>query len=126
MVILPIGNDPELYKKIHELAEADDDSLFYPSHYAVHDGEIVGAFSLVTPVSCWWMSKKKGTRLMSLQMWNALEALHADQGNMTFVMPCTHDSPYFKLMEKPGGFQKLGEPVQWFYKILDPSLKHGA
>jgi hypothetical protein len=41
MVILPIGNDPELYKKIHDLAEADDDSLFYPSHYAVHDGEIV-------------------------------------------------------------------------------------
>tara|TARA_B100001123_G_C14758895_1_gene807958 strand:- start:56 stop:430 length:375 start_codon:yes stop_codon:yes gene_type:complete len=123
MVILPINNDPDLLKKIHDAAGADGEGLLYPSHYAVHEGEIVGAFSLVTPVSCWWMSKEKGTRRMSLQMWNAMEALYADHGYLSFAMPCTQDSPYFKLMEPTGGFTRMGEPVQWFYKILDPTYK---
>jgi hypothetical protein len=119
MIILPINHDPELAKKVIEAAQEDGDDVLYPTHYALEDGQIIGAFSLETPISTWWMHKTKGNAKKTMLMLNSLETLHSDRGNPAFVMPCTEESPYFRMMEK-FGFQKLGEPVQWFYKNLYP------
>ncbi len=119
MIILPINNDIEVLKEIRKLAKEDGDDLFYPSHYAVEDGQIIGAFAVETPTSSWWMSKKKGNAKKTMLMLNSLETLHSENGNAGYIMPCSETSPYFKMMDK-FGFNEITDPFKLFYKSLYP------
>ena len=125
MIILPI-NDAETLQKVHDAANADGEVIFWPSHYAVEDGVILGAFALEAPISGWWMNHEKAGRRQSLQMFDAMEALHADKGNLAYLMPCIDNSPFFKLMTSSGKFAKLPETVHFFLRNMSSELKENA
>ena len=125
MIILPI-NDAETLQKVHDAANADGEVIFWPSHSAIEDGVILGAFALESPISGWWMHKEKASRRQSLQMFNAMEALHADKGNLAYMMPCLESSPFFKLMTSSGKYVKLPETVHLFLRNMSSELNEDA
>jgi len=98
-------------------AKADAHCVMYPTHVARVGGEIAGyASALNTPLlNCWLSSKVLNPRasLMLLQMG---EALCADKGARTVVVPCAAESPFNPLMEKMG-FAKLGATVLYVKKL---------
>ena len=117
MIILPI-NDQETIKEVCDAAKENGEAIFFPSHYAVEKGEIIGAFALETPTANWWMNTEKVRRRQSLQMFDAMEALQADRGNNVYFMPCLESSPYFKLMTSSGKYIKLPEPMFLFVRNI--------
>ena len=125
MIILPI-NDSETLQKVHDAANADGEVIFWPSHYAIEDGVILGAFALESPISGWWMNREKSGRRQSLQMFDAMEALHADKGNLAYMMPCLESSPFFKLMTSSGKYVKLPETVHFFLRNMSSELNEDA
>jgi len=121
LIILPIS-DAETLQKVHDAANADGNVIFWPSHYAIEDGVILGAFALEAPISGWWMHKEKAGRRQSLQMFDAMEALHADKGNLAYLMPCEDTSPFYKLMSSSGKFVKLPRSWNFFLRNMSSEL----
>ena len=117
MIILPI-DDAETLRKVTEAAHADGDVILWPSHYAIKDGEIVGAFALETPTANWWLHREKVKIRDSLQMLNTMDALYADRGRKAYIMPTVKTTPYWNILER-AGFTKLPEEVHFFLRTLD-------
>ena len=117
MFILPIDS-PEIFQKVTDAAKADGDVLFWPSHYAIKDGEIVGAFALETPTANWWLHTKKTKIRDSIQMIQTMDALYMERGRRAYVMPTTTNTPYWKYLERYG-FTKLPEEVHLFVRNLN-------
>ena len=117
MIILPI-DDAETLRKVTEAAHADGDVILWPAHYAIKDGEIVGAFALETPTANWWLHTGKTKIRDSLQMFNTMDALYADRGRKAYIMPTVKTTPYWNILER-AGFTKLPEEVHFFLRTLD-------
>ena len=117
MIILPIDS-PEILEKVVAAAKADGDILFWPSHYAIKDGEIVGALALETPTANWWMHTTKCRIRDSLQMIQTLDSLYLERGRKVYIMPSTKNTPYWDYLEKYG-FTKLPEEVHLFLRNLN-------
>jgi hypothetical protein len=91
-------------------AREDAHECVLPSHVVLKGGEIIGYVGLVHHVCLAnvWMHSQKAGPLDSLAGLTALEALAAEHGNTSVLLPCDTASPYWTKLEKLG-YRKLLE-----------------
>ncbi len=111
--IRPISSEEERLK-VYEEAEKDGDRHpLMPTHVVTKGNDIVGAFCLFSPTVYWWMHTKKVRGRDSYSVFQAMDALLANEGVHEFVLPCEPESPYFSLLSKKLSHLSGTEGVDW-------------
>ena len=101
VTILPI-RDQETYEEVRNKAYDNGHEVLQPTHMVVKDGEIIGAFSIQVSCASWWMNEGKAKNRDSLQAFQGMEAIMADRGIASYIMPCEKKSTYWELMQRMG------------------------
>ena len=111
--IRPIESEEERLQ-VYEEAEKDGDRHpLMATHVVKKDNDIVGAFCLFSPTVYWWMHTKKVRGRDSYSVFQAMDALLANEGVHKFVLPCEHESPYFSLLSKKLSYHPGTEGGDW-------------
>jgi len=101
VTILPI-RDQETYEEVRNKAYDNGHEVLQPTHMVVKDGEVIGAFSIQVSCASWWMNEGKAKNRDSLQAFQGMEAIMADRGITSYIMPCEKKSTYWELMQRMG------------------------
>ena len=111
--IRPIESEEERLQ-VYEEAEKDGDRHpLMATHVVKKDNDIVGAFCLFSPTVYWWMHTKKVRGRDSYSVFQAMDALLANEGVHEFVLPCEPESPYFSLLSKKLSYHPGTEGGDW-------------
>jgi hypothetical protein len=109
MPVVRLLKNKEEFDSVVEAAKQDGHLAFCPTHGVMKNGLPVGYFSVgAVPMTMVWLSPKDVTPRESFCLINTMENLVASQGSRGAVVPCTTESPFFKVMESLG-FTSIGQ-----------------
>lgn len=99
---------------LKENAAADGHGVWFPTHVAVKDDEIVGYLSIGhVPVILTWQHTKKFTAIDSVKAIGFVEGALCNAPAICF--PCDPESPYMRFLPK-AGYKMYSKPVHLFIK----------
>tara|TARA_R100000808_G_scaffold24839_2_gene58680 strand:- start:390 stop:758 length:369 start_codon:yes stop_codon:yes gene_type:complete len=96
--VIPVSSDEDI-EECRKAGEQDDHDLSFIDHAVVKNKKIIGTFATV-PLVFWWMHSKEAKKMDSLMMFNAMDSIQRENGNIPYLMVCEPDSPYYPLLQK--------------------------
>ena len=105
----------ELGNAVAEAAKADNDSMAFPTHVVLKDGEIAGGICMAgIPLVMVWNHTQKIKARDSMFINGVIESVMNDRGPEGYFLACNDRSPYIDHMEKLG-YRPIW-PTNIFYK----------
>ncbi|MAE81248.1 MAG: hypothetical protein CMB80_00825 [Flammeovirgaceae bacterium] len=106
--VIPIREVSQI-EALKKAIKDDPHGVIDPTHLVFKHSEIVGAISLNVACISWWLNEGKTSIRDTISLINVMNALMADNGKMSYILPCNRESPYYDMMKKLGFGKMSGD-----------------